>query len=255
MGVSLGIDLASQNKKTAACRIEWGESSAKALEPRMGQANGDSLDWLVELCGPPDWIGIDAPFGWPEPMVTAVADWATRKPWPATNPRDLRLRLTDQHVYSATGLTPLSVSSDRIAIVAWRCAQLLTLLAAGGPAIDRTGADGIYEVYPGAALSCWGLDRAGYKTRGSAEAKLGQRDARSKLIAELALRAPWLQLSEARDACIESDDALDALLAALVARAASRGRTIAPPTDGQMTTLVREGWIHLPMRDSLAQLL
>lgn len=254
MAVSLGIDLASKNAKTAACLIEWSPSRATVLKPQFGDRKDDGLDWLVELRGAASWVGIDAPFGWPEPMVDAVSGWATGQPWPATAPRELRLRLTDQAVVDRTRLTPLSVSSDRIAIVAWRCAQILTVLAKGGTPIDRVGADGVYEVYPGAALTCWGLDRAGYKTRGTAEAKLGQRDAREKLVDEIARRAPWLDLAFAREACIDSDDALDALLASLVARAAALGKT-APPPAGQAGRIGREGWIHLPEPGTLEQLL
>jgi predicted nuclease with RNAse H fold len=255
LDVSLGIDLASQNSKTAACLIEWGTSSAKASEPQLGAATDNELEWLVKLCKETGWVGIDAPFGWPAPMVQAVTGWAGGEPWPATSPRDLRLRLTDQAVCDETGVTPLSVSSDRIAIVAWRCAQLLTLLADGSTQLDRGGADGVFEVYPGAALTCWGLVRAGYKSRGNAEAKLGHREARSKLIDELARRAPWLDLSAAAEACVASDDALDALLAALVARAAGRGKTVQPPDDDRHARVLREGWIHLPKPGTLEQLL
>jgi predicted nuclease with RNAse H fold len=251
--ISLGIDLASQNRKTAACLIEWGASSAKAAEPLLGAVGANELDWLVELREASRWTGIDAPFGWPEPMVDAVSAWAHGKPWPTSAARDLRLRLTDQAVREETKLTPLSVSSDRIAIVAWRCAQLLTLFANGGRPIDRAGADGVFEVYPGAALTCWGLVRAGYKSRGNAQAKLAQRDARVKLVEELARRAAWLELTAATDACVESDDALDALLAALVARAAGLGKTRQPQNDIERVS--REGWIHLPQPGTLEQLL
>ncbi len=58
----------------------------------------------------------------------------------------------------------------------------------------------------------------------------------------------------AREACIESDDALDALLAALIARAAALGLTVPPGAD-DLELARREGWIHLPQKDSLAALL
>ena len=227
--MSLGIDLASKNAKTAACLIEWGPARATVVEPQFGDRKDDGLDWLVELCGAASCVGIDAPFGWPEPMVDAV--WmGHRKAVAGDRSWGLRLRVTDQAVVDRTKLTPLSVSSDRIAIVAWRCAQIPLSWRRAQP-MDRVGADGVYEVYPGAALTCWGLDRAGYKTRGTAEAKLGQRTAREKLIEEIARRAPWLDLACAREACVESDDALDALLASLVARAAALGKTAPPPAD------------------------
>lgn len=253
--MSLGIDLASRNHKTAVCVIEWGAATAVAHAPQLGVGADDELGWLVDLCRDAQSVGIDAPFGWPSPMVNAVADWAQLRPWPASTSRELRLRLTDQHVHHVTGLTPLSPSSERIAIVAWRCARLLSLLASSERPVDRTGADGIYEVYPAAALTAWGLDRAGYKTRGNAAAKLKQRDARARLADELAGRAQWLDLSNARDACVESDDALDAVIAALVARAAARSKTIPAPAGQDAATVEREGWIHLPRPDALTELL
>jgi hypothetical protein len=51
-------------------------------------------------------------------MLDAVFRWATEKPWPETTTREPRLRLTDQAVVDRARLTSLSVSSDRIAIVA-----------------------------------------------------------------------------------------------------------------------------------------
>jgi predicted RNase H-like nuclease len=114
--------------------------------------------------------------------------------------------------------------------------------------VDRTGRDGVFEVYPGAALTRWGLDRKKYKTSGNAAAKQRQRRARDALVAELARRASWLDLSAATEACVDSDDALDGLLASLVAHAGHIGRTVVPPADDETLRLriSREGWIHLP---------
>jgi hypothetical protein len=71
----------------------------------------------------------------------------------------------------------------------------------------------------------------------------------------LQAQAPWLAWDDdARGACVRSDDALDAVLAALIARAGALGLTVKP--EGEDLELARtEGWIHLPAKDSLAQLL
>jgi len=78
--------------------------------------------------------------------------------------------------------------------------------------------------------------------------------AREALLAALQAQAPWLAWDEgSRDACVRSDDALDAVLAALIARAGALGLTARP--EGEDLELARrEGWIHLPAKDSLAQL-
>ncbi len=67
-------------------------------------------------------------------------------------------------------------------------------------------------------------------------------------------QVPWLQLTEdARKLCRRSDDAFDALIAALVARAAALGFTDAPPPEISAAAET-EGWIHLPAAHSLRDL-
>lgn len=253
MDRSVGIDLASQNTKTAVCAIEWDDGRAVARAPVFG-APGEEVEWLVAAAEPARWVGIDAPFGWPQEAVEALAAWADGGRWPDAAKDDLRFRFTDRFVHGAIGRWPLSVSSDRIAVAAWRCARLLDGLRPAGRPLDRTGADGVFEVYPGAALSRWGFERGGYKTSGNAGAKERQRAARSALVAAIARRAPWLDLSAAAEACISSDDALDALIASLVARAAGLGLTTPPPAGAERGRIEREGWIHLPEPAALERL-
>jgi hypothetical protein len=71
MQLSLGIDLASQNKKTAACFIEWRSGAASARLPVSGPP-GEDVDWLVGLSRQAQWVGIDAPFGWPEAAIARL---------------------------------------------------------------------------------------------------------------------------------------------------------------------------------------
>ena len=233
---TLGIDLAAQNPRTAVCAIDWDDEQARVHAPELGgKREGD--DWLVELARDADAVGIDAPFGFPDVAVNALSVWAERGRWTSASVHELRFRITDRFVHEETGRWPLSSSSDLIAITAWRCARLLDRLDVK----SRTGDDRVYEVYPGAALTCWRFVRAGYKSSA---------DARAALLAEL--ERPWLDLGPARAACIESDDALDALIASLVTRAATRGLTENP--SGDSATIAREGWIHLPSADSFDQL-
>jgi hypothetical protein len=111
--------------------------------------------------------------------------------------------------------------------------------------VDRGGEGKLLEVYPAGALLRWGLPARGYK------GEEGQ-PARRQLVGHLIEAAPWLAAHRA--ALAESDHALDALLAALVARAAAEALTDpAPPEHAERAR--REGWIHLPKRDSLRLLL
>ena len=145
-------------------------------------------------------------------------------------------------------MPPLSVSSDKIAIPTFRAVRLLAERAATGETIDRSGGGRFVEAYPAAALSVWGFPSRGYKrAKGSA--------VRARLVSDLAARtADWLALSRKDwDRCRDSDDMLDALVAALLARAAAIGRCEPiPPGDRALAT--EEGWIALPRSGSLAEL-
>ena len=102
------------------------------------------------------------------------------------------------------------------------------------------------EVYPAAALLLWGLPREGYKASG---------EAREELLATIEAEAPWLEWAPgAWEACVASDDALDAVLCALIARAAALGLTAPPPAE-ELELARAEGWIHLPRKGSLGELL
>jgi predicted nuclease with RNAse H fold len=246
---TLGIDLASQADRTAMASISWTDGRATVGAPVSPVSDDLALDALQNA----DWAGIDAPFGWPDAVVGALRDFADRGVWPKNATREsLRFRVTDLHVRERVKTWPLSVSSDRIAIPAWRCARLLAAYAPGR--VDRLGASRVVEVYPGAALTVWGFRRRGYKRNGNAERRAEQRETRERLVDHIAARGvDWLDLTAARDACLESDDALDAVIAGLVARAAALDLTVQPPSE-RLQVIRREGWIHLPRDGSFEKL-
>jgi hypothetical protein len=177
-------------------------------------------------------------------FVDAVRRWSEGERWPAPlgehTRRPLRLRETDLWIHKQTGKWPLSVSADSIAMCAMRAVTILSRLGD----VDRVNGPR-FEVYPGAALKRWGLDSAGYKR---------ERPARERLLEALAPPAGWLVLSgRQRAELVRTDHALDALVCALVARAAATERTRRPPDELSGIT-AQEGWIHLPEVDSLAEL-
>lgn len=276
---TLGIDLASQAGGTAVCSATW-SAGAVAVEFPARRAFDD--DALLDEMGEADWIGIDAPFGWPDGFRAAIGAWAEDGRWPMPSPdeRDgavdrLRFRLTDREVRDrvpAPGgrrLSPLSVSADRIAFCAWRAAWLLTAHAdKTGRPLDRVGvpgeSHGVVETYPAGALELWGVERRGYKARGS-----GAHDAalarRREMLAAISGSLGEGVLSIDADACVATDHAFDAFVCTLVARAAAIGETRMPAEEQPATstpeeiavrleTAAREGWIHLPATDSLARL-
>ena len=209
---------------------------------------------LLELFGRPgqgpDKIAIDAPFGWPEDFVRAIHTHSTSTDWLSVDDSHLRLRRTDRVVREKTDLTPLSVSADWIAMTAMRAARLLARVAGDGEAIDRSGGGRFVEAYPAAALRIWELPSKGYKGPGPQKRKK-----RAEIVAGLVEEAgSWLtRTEEVESGCLDSDHMLDALVAALVARAAAVG-CCEPIADEDSGLAEKEGWIALPQSDSLARL-
>jgi hypothetical protein len=240
---TLGIDLAAQPASTGACEVEWRDGRARA---RVVDGLLDD-DCLVALAGQADVVGIDVPLGWPDAFVATVA--AHHRPaaaWPPVDPGwpALRYRRTDLAVAARTGVRPLSVSSDLIAVCAFRGAVLQRRLAAvwGEPAVSRSGEGRLVEVYPAGALRTWGLPARGYKRRTGAAL-------RETIVAQVTSRAPWLDIDPGDlDRCRRRDHDLDALVAALAARAAAVGASTGPGGD-DLDAARREGWIHLPTVD------
>lgn len=246
--LTLGVDLASADRDTAACLIDWTNSPAEVT--RIESPLGDEL--LLELIGVAHKTGIDVPLGWPDPFVAFIAAHHHGKPLPPFVRSVDRLRRTDHFVHAKIGRWPLSVAADRIAMPALRSAHMLARFAERYGPVDRTGAGRIVEVYPAAALAVWGRDGEmvsyGYK-------RAAGKDARKSLVGVLVHAThPWLRTSPAdQRRCDESDHVLDALIAALVARVSALG--LCEPIPGEMRDLAaREGWIALPRGGTLAQL-
>lgn len=226
-GRTLGIDLASKPKNTGACLIAWlpGIARVEKLE------DGVDDERLIALTTEATKVGLDVPFGWPDAFVEAVYAHHQFKPWPTYEDRELRLRRTDLFVWKRTQRQPLSVSTDKIALPAFRAARLMS-----GLEVDRTGAGKFVEVYPRAA-------RDRFKLGGPRSLK------------ELRGRAPWLQLGRKFAAkCGSSEHCFDALLASLVARASALERCERIP-DADLESARREGWIALPLPDTLELLI
>lgn len=232
-----GVDFAAEASRTAVAVIEWGDGGAEVLDVRVG---ADDDDVLATVEGA-ERTGIDCPFGWPDAfvdLVTAHRDGTLAAPESSARAwrRPLTMRATDLHVYALTGLTPLSVAADRIAHAALRLAAILATLDARGVPCARDGSERVIEAYPAAALHGWGLIHRSYKGRNGAAA-------RAQLVERLVDRAPWLQLGRHEQSCVESDDALDAVVCAIVARDLAVG----PPLSfDDPAAARREGWIHLP---------
>jgi predicted nuclease with RNAse H fold len=237
---TVGIDLSAEPKKTAAAAISWTDATAEVEWVRERQ---DDQALLLAVEGA-DKVGIDCPLGWPEPFidfVTAHRDRGQLLPHDLTGRRDLAYRTTDLVlIRDPDSPNPLSVSADRIGHAAMRAAGLLAILADNRRRIDRTGRTGlVVEVYPAASLKRWGLTHRKYKGTGSSAERV-------KLVSRLLNTCPWLAMSKADKArCKESDDAFDAVVCALIARAAALGKATKPDRE-QVRAAATEGWIAVP---------
>ncbi|MBU2669603.1 DUF429 domain-containing protein [Actinoplanes bogorensis] len=222
--LTLGVDLASADERTAMARIEWAGGAAVVRELQLGVSDNE----LVAAIGGVDQAGVDCPLGWPSAFVDFVVAHraGTWRPVDADASwrRTLAYRVTDQVVRAEVGINPLSVSADRIAYVAFRCANLLAQLPGHN----------VVEVYPAASLRRWGLTHRGYKV-----------DGHDALLDALLAAAPWLDLGPYGKLARTSHDAFDAVIAALAARAAAIGCTLLPTADQQEAART-EGWIALP---------
>lgn len=236
---TLGVDLASQPNRTAMATIEWSDTGAEVTAVQHGVTDGEILDSLQSA----DRSGIDAPFGWPDAfaqLIDAHQDGRSAEEVEFfAEPGVTRFvrRLTDEKVRTSFGLVPLSVSADRIAYVALRAVRLLAQLDGPGFDVDRANGTAV-EAYPAAALKVWGLSHNKYKG-------LPQQAVLSTLLSDLETIAPWLDFGAHRKLCATTDDAFDAVITALIARAAALGLTH-PPDEMEAPIARREGWIHVP---------
>jgi predicted nuclease with RNAse H fold len=235
---TVGVDLAAQPQKTAVAVIDWRNGQAVVEQVALSQRDAQ-LVALIEDC---DKAGLDCPLGWPEPFVdfliaqraghaVATGDIAAR--------RRLAYRTTDLVLKEQTGVLPLSVAADLIGHTAMRAAGILSALAADGVPVDRSGSGVVVEAYPAAALRVWGLYRPRYKGPDSRAVRDGLVDDLLAAMPALGIGADELAL------CRQSDDAFDAVVCALIARAAALGKTSGPNAD-QQEIAATEGWIAVP---------
>jgi hypothetical protein len=238
--LTVGVDLAAEFAGTAVAWLDWSPTRA-VLRDVVVPADDDAVLRAVLAA---DKAGIDCPLGWPDTFVSFVSahqhgnvvvpeDVAGRA-WR----RRLAYRWTDEAVLAEVGMWPLSVAADRIGHTAMRCAGLLARLARHGHPVDRAGDGVVVEVYPAASLRRWGLPYRGYK-RAQNVTTLGA------VVDELLTKAPWLDLGPMEASCRRSDHALDAVVAALSARAAALA-LVTRPDERQAGPARTEGWIAIP---------
>lgn len=235
----VGVDLAAEAARTGLAVMA--DTATGCVIERVDVGADD--DWIVGAIGDSTRAGIDVPLGWPEAFVALVgahaqgalvAPESTDRDWRRT----LSMRTTDLVVHRRTGITPLSVATDRIAHAALRWAGIEARLRDLGIDVSRSGSGLICEVYPAAALKVWSMPHRRYKGRGASSQ-------RETLVSRVVEKFPELEWNGHRDQCVNDDNALDAVLAALVTREVELGKCESPPHH-LYDTVLREGWIWVP---------
>ena len=238
--LTVGVDLAAKPKNTALATVEWSIDGAHVIDLQVDV--GD--DAIVRSARTAAKIGIDCPLGWPDRFVQFLGEFHDGSyaaiPEPAGQDwrRSLAYRITDEKVRADLArftVIPLSVAADRIGITAMRAARIQSLLAKDGHKVDRAGSGLIVEVYPAGGLAFWEMSHRRYKGTKNEEA-----------LGDLVDQLPkWLHLDEKAELCRKSDHAFDAVIAALLARAAALDLATRPSA-AEQDTAAREGWIAMP---------
>lgn len=98
-------------------------------------------------------------------------------------------------------------------------------------------------MYPAAPLHCWSLPHRGYKGKKKAAV-------RAELVDRLTQHWPWLDWNGHAELCSVDDNAVDAVLAAVIARDVHLGKCRPPPAELRDSAR-REGWIWVPQQGEL----
>ena len=234
------MDLGAEPKRTAVAVLQW-VAREVFLTDLVTTADDDVILEAAEVA---DKVGIDCPLGWSDEFVEFLNEHHTGRvtsmPVDSYARTPLRYRATDLHLIESNLGRPLSVSSDLIGVCAMRAAGLLAAMTKAGLEVDRSGVSGrVAETYPAAAIKHWGLAAGGYKGADKTAAL-------ETMVDLLTQQFPQLDLGEYEDLCRSSDDAFDAVMCALVARATTRYRGTVPIPSGMTQRAKREGWIAVP---------
>jgi hypothetical protein len=204
--ITVGVDVASQPARTAACHLLWTPGNATIQGVRLA-LDDQALKHLLSTEHITK-LGVDVPLGWPDAYVRAISAHHDHRPWGDEPQKHLTLRATDRWVAETLRQRPLSVSADRIAYPALRVAAL------AGP-MDRSGEGRVVEVYPAAALRVWALPYRRYK-------RVAGQKALASSVGDLRRPATWLHNEDdVWRRLSRNDDLFDALIAALVAPVAA----------------------------------
>ena len=238
----IGVDCATEPARTGLAlavvdhgqlRIDEATVGARSIVQHVQQWLMDSDDATL--------LAIDAPLGWPEPLVTSLTSHTAGARMAA--PADCMFRReTDRFVHQETGQKPLEVGANLIARTAHAALRLLEELRHElGAAISLAWEPSdvtehaVIEVYPAATLRAHGIRSQGYK-------KETEEDHRREMLKDLQSKAMVRAAEDVRGALCRNADMLDAAVCALAAADFITGCALPPPAPVRRLA-EREGWI------------
>jgi predicted nuclease with RNAse H fold len=236
--ITVGVDLASQSNDTALAVVEWGDGRSKVLRVVVGADD----EMIVDEGTQADVIGIASPFGWPDPFFELLSQNRVGR---IDNPRraatvsgrdEIMYRTTERRVRDWLGLKLMPSTSNMLGSTVLRCAGLQTRLDEAGVAVTRGAGGRVIEVYSPASLMAWGLHEPSYKNQSAS---------RVRILEQIGRRLSCY-FGDYRTLCVESDDALDALVGAMTARAVALGFWRQPVDEEEQERASAEGWICVP---------
>jgi hypothetical protein len=248
---TFGVNLTAQPSRTWLAVIEWVDDTAELVHLQHGAEDPE----VIGMAMGPDIVGINCPFGWPRLFVEFLTKYTAGQEGGVSaelNPmgQELRYRLTDHIVNAiAPGARPPSPSSGGTAAATLRCATILAKSGQPPASFDPNGKPGnVFEVYPPASLSQWGLPYKGY--RGATGQPLLSSMV-TKMVKYKHYAGPWLRLGRWLETCRNEADAFEAVVASLSARAIQLDRAIRPAKKIELQAAAAEGWIWVPNEESL----
>ena len=233
--VTWGLDLSTKPKKCAAVAIRWDVGRPEVVDVRTPLTPEEIVSLITSEEAQ---FAVDVPFGWPDAFVEFVAEHRDHEQLPPGDrerwrKETLARRAGDQRLHHY-GVPPLPASFDRLGKTAVMWSAIEYDLRMRGVAFDRSGMNGrICETYPTAALVAWSLPK------------------KKPTLALIERAFPFLTIGEDWRKLLSTDDACDALVCALTARARVLGLTMEPDDVRQAN---REGWIHITEQDPRALL-
>lgn len=228
----VGVDFATSPKKTWCAVGEVNDAGRLRIHELRGGLTDKDLIAVSEEGH--RVIALDVPFGWPDQFVSFVSHHHQGRQPPTVASDDFQLRVTDRIILQRLRKRPLSVSTDKLGVMAHRATNLLRSFTTCDvlPLWSEGNRTVVIEVYPAATLIALEIDPRGYKKEGAH---------RRRILHELA----DVHVANAQDvqSCIDNDDALDAVICALTASLYLNDDLIGPPDDDIVR---REGWIFAP---------